>query len=163
MVNTKTANRRPLRFASLADLRADVQRLADADRAGTLQRAGNWTLGQALGHIAGWLDVAYDGYPPSLPTPPWPIVLVLKLLKNRFLNKGFPAGQRIPKVDAGTMFCDPLPLDQGLARLTDALDRLERIQPTVVNKIFGPLTQDETIKLTLRHAELHLSFFSAAR
>ena len=49
-VNTgKVADRRVLRFESIDQVLAEVDRLAAAERAGRLRRLGDWTLGQALG------------------------------------------------------------------------------------------------------------------
>jgi hypothetical protein len=50
----KVANRRSLRFESIDHVLAEVDRLAESRRAGRLKRLGNWTLGQALGHLATW-------------------------------------------------------------------------------------------------------------
>lgn len=52
----KVAGRRMLRFESLDQVIADVDRLVEAERAGRLTRLGNWTLGQTLGHLAAWAE-----------------------------------------------------------------------------------------------------------
>jgi len=150
---------RTLRFASLDELWADVERLAAADRAGTLKRRGNWTLGQALGHLATWGQFAFDGTPLQ---PPWFIKLILRMRKKRYLHEGMPRGVRIPKVEGGTLGTEPLALDDGLSRYRAVIDRLRRETPSKPNVIFGPLTHEEWIALQLRHAELHLSFFDCA-
>jgi Protein of unknown function (DUF1569) len=159
MVNTRSVkNRRHLRFESFDQVVRDAELLAEAERAGTLRALGNWKLGQAIGHLANWARYPLDGYPP-LPTPPWLLRVIVPLLKGRFLNKGLPAGARIPSVPEGTFGAEPMETDQALAALREALPRLQSQMPAIPNPILGPLTHDEWIKLNLRHAELHLSFF----
>ena len=51
-----------------------------------------------------------------------------------------------------------LTVDEALARLRTALERLKSEAPQAPNVIFGPLTHNEWIALNLRHAELHLGF-----
>jgi hypothetical protein len=152
----KIPTRRKLRFASLDELMADVMRIADAERAGTLRRLGNWTPGQAFGHIAGWMDYAFDGYPIR---PPLPIKIMARLMKNRIITSGMRPGLKIPRTIAGTYCTDVLPLDEGLQRLQKACDRLRSAAPAQPNPMFGPLTHQQWIDLNLRHAELHLGFF----
>ncbi len=155
-INTRSVrDRRQLSFCTLADLRREIDRIAEADRAGRLRCAGNWTAGQAFGHLATWINFALDGYPPDL-RPPLLVKLLLRTQKKRFLRGPLPRGVRLPKVEGGTLGAEPLPLDEGLARLRNAIDRLERTAPTVPNPIFGPMTHDEWIQGHLRHAELHL-------
>ena len=59
----KVAGRRTLRFESIDQMTAEVDRLVEAERAGRLRRVGNWTLGQTLGHLATWTEYAYTGAP----------------------------------------------------------------------------------------------------
>ncbi len=151
-------DRRPLRFAATEDVRRDIDRLTEADRAGTLRAAGNWSLGRALGHVAAWIDYPYDGYPPEA-RPPWFVKVICRMMKKKFFSGGLPAGVRIPRVEGGTFGIDPMPTDEGRARLLRALDRLDRTPPPLPSPVFGPLTHDEWRRLNLGHAELHLSFF----
>ncbi len=153
----KVTDRRTIHFATPADVRADAQRIAAADRAGTLRRTGNWTAGQTFGHLAAWIDYPYDGYPPQLRAP-WFIKLILRFQKKKFLRGPMPTGVRIPKLADGTLATDLLPLDEGLARLLRAWDRLEKSAPPGPNPIFGHIPHEEWKTLHLRHAELHLGF-----
>jgi hypothetical protein len=153
----KVKDRRALHFNTLEEMWADVQRIAAAERAGKLRRTGNWSAGQTLGHLAAWADFAFDGYPPDMKVP-WFIKLFLKLRKKQFLRGPLPAGVKIPRVEGGTKGIEPLSLDEGLARLRRAMDRLEASPPGTANVIFGPLTHEQWQALHLRHGELHLSF-----
>jgi hypothetical protein len=152
----KVADRRVLRFETLDQVRAEVDRLVEAERAGRLRHLGNWTLGQALGHLAAWAEYAYTGAPLKVP---FFIRWILRLRKQSFLHGPMRAGVRIPGVQGGTLATDPLPVDEARDRYRRALGRLEAEPPTAPNPAFGLLSQEEQIALTLRHADLHLGFF----
>jgi hypothetical protein len=157
-VNTKKALRRPLRYASLEEAAADADRLAAADRTGALRASGNWTLGQALGHVASWSDCHYLGFP-DLPPTPFLIRVMMKLSRGYILRHGLPAGISLNGVENGTKFTDRLPTDEGLVRFHASIRRLQSETPTQPSPGFGHMTLDECRALFLRHAELHLSFF----
>jgi len=157
VVNTGKVNgRRVLHFDSLDQVLKDVDRLAAAEQAGRLRRLGNWTLGQALGHLATWSEFAYTGVPLK---PPFFIRWILRFQKRKFLVGPMPAGVHIPNVEGGTLGREPLSLDEGLRRYKTVLQRLKVEGPTLPSPIFGRMTHDESIALTMRHAELHLGFF----
>jgi hypothetical protein len=159
MIKTRSVkDRRPLRFEKLDEAVRDAEALAEAELAGTLRTTGNWTPGQAIGHLAFWANAPFDGYPEMRPMP-WLMKKLTPLFKKRFLNKGLPAGARIPGVAVGTFGVDAMPTDDALARLRSAFARLASQVPTEPNPIFDHMTHEEWIKLNLRHAELHLSFF----
>lgn len=153
---SKVSGRRTLRFANLDEALADAEKLVGAERAGQLVRVGNWTLGQALGHLAAWVGYGFDGPPIR---PPWFVKLILRTRKNKYLNHGMPAGVHIPRVEGGTLATERLSTDDGLAKYRAAVDRLRAGCPEQPNVIFGRLTHAEWIQLNCRHAELHLSFF----
>jgi hypothetical protein len=156
-VNTsKVAGRRNLRFESLDQALAEVDRLAAAERAGRLRHVGNWTLGQALGHLATWSEYAYTGVPLK---PPFFIRWYLRLRKQKFLYGPMGAGVKIPGVKGGTLGTEPMPLEEALGRFRRVTERLKTDPPIAPNVIFGQLTHEEEIALNLRHAELHLGFF----
>jgi EAL domain-containing protein (putative c-di-GMP-specific phosphodiesterase class I) len=83
--------RRVLRFQSVAEALAEAEQLAQAEADGRLKSLGNWTLGQALGHLATWANFANDGYP-QIVVPPAPIRLMARLFKNHVLTKGMKPG-----------------------------------------------------------------------
>jgi len=127
MIDTKKVQRRDVTFTAIDDALADAQRLADAARAGTLTQLGNWSLGQALGHLATWINFAYDGAPIKAP---WLIRMVMPLMKKKMLHGRMPVGVRIPKVENGTLGIEPLSLEEGLARFTAAVQKLKTTAPT---------------------------------
>jgi len=151
----KVTGRRLLRFESIDQVLAEVDHLFEAERAGRLRRAGNWTLGQVLGHLACWAEYAYTGAPLKVP---FFIKWFLRLRKETFLYSPMRAGVKIPGVAGGTLATEPMPLDEALGRYRRALERLKVEPPASPNVIFGHLTHAEWTALQLRHAELHLGF-----
>ena len=150
-------DRRHLRFDTIDAALAEADRLARAEREGHLKRCGNWTLGQALGHLATWANFAFDGYPDAVRAP-LPVRIILRLMRNRILNQGMMTGVRIGKLPGGTVGLDVVAIDEGLSRYRAAMERLRASAPTITNPVFGPLTHEQWIQLNLRHAERHLSF-----
>jgi hypothetical protein len=94
----KVAERRVLQFESIDEMLAEVDRLVAAERAGKLKRLGNWTLGQALGHLACWGECAYTGSPLKVP---FFIKWILRMRKQKFLYGPMLAGVKIPGVKGG--------------------------------------------------------------
>src|SRR3989440_12919379 len=155
VVTGKVADRRPLRFESIDEMMAEVDRLVEAERAGRLKRLGNWTLGQALRHLATWAEYGYMGSPLKVP---FFIKWVLRMRKRKFLYEPMRAGVKIPGVAGGTLATEAMPLDEALPRWRRVFERLKAEAPPAPNNIFGMLTHDEWVALNLRHAELHLGF-----
>lgn len=156
-INTAKIERRKLWFHSIEELLKELDRIEEADRRGTLNVQGNWTSGQIFAHIAAWIEYGWVGYPVA--APPFFIKWVLKWMCKRYLKKGMPAGVKIPGVEGGTKGQDPMSNAEGLARLRQALARLQAGEPTKFDSpAFGPLSYEDRIQLNLRHAELHLSF-----
>jgi hypothetical protein len=99
---------------------AEVERLAEAERAGRLRRLGNWTLGQTLAHLAAWAEYGYTGAPLQVP---FFLRWVLRLRKRTFLYGPMRAGVKIPGVEGGTLATDRVPLDEGLGRFRRVIGR----------------------------------------
>lgn len=158
VIDTAKVQRRSLRFANIAEARAELSAIVAAQRAGTLKPLGNWSASQNLNHIAAFIEYAFDGFPPEMPTPPWPIRMVLRFLKNKYLKNGLPSGVRIPKVPGGTVGATESSLEEATARLGRAFERLEQTAPTHPSPAFGAMTHAEWTQLNLRHAELHFGF-----
>src|SRR5262245_30480633 len=91
----KVAGRRMLRFETIDQMMAEVDRVVEAERAGRLKRLGNWTLGQTLGHLAVWAEYSYTDAPLK---PPFFIRWILRLRKRKFLYEPMGAGVKIPRV-----------------------------------------------------------------
>ncbi len=156
-VDTKASPRRKLRFETIDDALAEVERVAAADREGRLRCAGNWSAGQMLGHIAAWAEYSYKGYPLKVP---WFVRLIVRFQKGKLLREGLKPGLRIPKVEGGTYGTEPMSTERGAARLRQVFERL-RSEPAIhPSPVFGKLSHAELVALNLRHAELHLGFVS---
>lgn len=148
-------DRRRLQFKTVDELRTEIDRIVAAERAGTLRRTGNWTAGRAFGHLAAWINFAYEGYPMRLP---WFIRPFVRRKLKQYLEGQMDAGVRIPRVAGGTFGTEALPTEEGAARLRVALDRMEREPARYDSPAFGKMPKEQRIKLNLRHAELHLGF-----
>ncbi len=157
-VNTAKTKRRTLRFDSLDEMLAEAERITKAERAGKLKRLGNWSPGQAFGHLATWMNFSYEGFPPGA-RPPALIKFMLRFMRKKFLYQGLPAGVRIPKVDGGTYGTGRITIDDGLDRLRRSVERLRTEPAKFPSPAFGEMTQEERVALNLRHAELHMGFF----
>jgi hypothetical protein len=85
--------------------------------------------------------------------------MILRMMVPSILNKGMPAGKKIPGISAGTIGQDDQSLDQAAARLRAAFLRLRNgEQCSYHSPAFGPMSHEDRIRLNLRHSELHLSF-----
>jgi hypothetical protein len=151
----KVAGRRILRFESIDQMMADVDRLVEAERAGRLERLGNWTLGQTLAHLSAWGEYSYTGIPMKTP---FFIKWILRMGKQKFIHEPMRAGVKIPGVEGGTLATEPVPLEVALERMQRVMEKLKSQAPTIVHSIFGQLSHDEWIAINLRHGELHLGY-----
>jgi hypothetical protein len=155
-VATRTvAGGRTLHFGTIDEVMAEVNRLADAERDGRLRRLGNWTLGQTLGHLAGWAEYR-DAWAP--PAEPFYLKWLDRLRKRRSLAGPMSSVAR-PPGDGRTPTNEPMSLEQGLERIRRVMARLRADVPSRPRALLGALTDDEWIALQLQHAELHLSLF----
>ncbi len=152
MVDTKkVTSRRKLRFETLDEVLVEAERLARMP----LRLLGNWSYGQILEHLATTIDHYYEGLPgkPSL-LMRW---ILLPLMKNNLLTKGMPAGIQLPK-SAAALMPNPTEIQPALEHLRKAIERLKEESPRKPSPFFGDMAPQEWVALTLRHAELHLSF-----
>ncbi len=157
MINTRKVERRDLHLKSIDELFAEIERIEQAAKAGTLCAVGNWTPGEIMSHLAAWIEYGWTGYP--LGPPPWPISWLIRRTLKRTLRAGLKSGVKIPGIAGGTTGAEPLQTDVALERLRAALKRLQSGEPVKYESpAFGPMSQDDRVALQLRHAELHLSF-----
>jgi hypothetical protein len=158
-VDTRVTHHRKLCFNSVDDCIAEVHRILEADKAGKLSVTGNWNAGQILTHLASWIGYAYDGFP--LGRPPFFVRWVLRLGLQKMLRDGMSRGVRIPGVKEGTYGMVDMGIAEAAERLLAALNRLQSNEVAKFDSpAFGRLSHEDRIRLNLRHAELHLGFFS---
>ena len=155
----RTGDWRRLRFNSIEDCVAEVRRIVAADQEGKLRATGNWTPGQVMAHVAAWIEYAYEGFP--IRRPPFFVRWILRLRLKKMLDDGMPRGVRIPSVKNGTTGMDDMDTANAASRLLAALDRLGSSENAEYDSpAFGHMSQEDRIKLNLRHAELHLGYLS---
>jgi len=151
---TKVVGRRKVRFENLDEILADAEMLS----ARRVRQLGNWSVGQATGHLARTMQLSLDGFGGVL--APLPIRLLLKMLKPYLLTRGFRPGFKLPSPVAEKAILEPsFSSEQGLSELRASIERLKQEPQRAVHPAFGKLTREEWNKVHLRHAELHLSFF----
>ncbi len=148
----KVKNRRDVHYDSYDDFLADAERLA----AGQTKMLGNWTLGQAFGHLANSLNFSIDGFPGSAP---WPMKIMARLFMRKMMFEGpLKPGFKLPKAMESKMIPQGMSTEEGLAALRAAVDRQNSQTDRAPHPAFGKISADDWTKTHLRHAELHMSF-----
>ncbi|MEM9066571.1 MAG: DUF1569 domain-containing protein [Planctomycetota bacterium] len=159
MIDTKTADRRELRYTSLDDLASDIEAIDASWQAGTLKTTGNWSAGQITEHVAILMECAVDGFPGK--PAPW---LVRKVIKMLFLKKALtgdplPPGFKIPSQASFLTPGDNTTTEAGVAQLRTIVDRVRGgVRFTHPSPIFEKLTHEQWVMLQLGHASMHMSF-----
>src|SRR4249919_1507459 len=151
-INTaKIKNRRQLRFNSLDEIAAEVERLAACQQ---VRAIGNWSSGQVLQHLASTMDNSIDGFPNFVPAP---IKFILRFfMKRRFLTKPMPPGFKLP-ARAEKMLPGETSWETALENFRRAMQRLKAEAKRSPHPAFGPMSVDEWNQIHCRHSELHLS------
>ncbi len=144
--------RRTLRYNSIADFRADVDRLA----AMPVRTLGNWTYPQILDHLAKSITASLDGF--GFQAPWLARVLIAPLVKNSMLTKTMRAGFRLPAAGKRLLPDSDITLVTALDRLRTALARYEIEEQRAPHPFLGMLASQEYTSMHLRHCELHMSF-----
>jgi hypothetical protein len=157
-VNTRTSSGyRTLRFRTVAECVAEVNRICAAEKSGTLQTTGNWTPGQIMSHVSAFIEYGYVGFP--IAPPPFFVRWILRLRLSKMLRKGMPRGVRIPGIKEGTVGMQAMDASEAAQRLLTSLERLDSSEEVKFNSpAFGPMSNRDRVQLNLRHAELHLGF-----
>lgn len=152
-VNTaRVSGRRKLTYSSFSDLLDDADHLASQP----VRTLGNWNYSQILQHLAASVEFATGGAPARVT---WWLRMSAPLLKQQFLTKSIPAGFKFP-----TQFREAyegqaeVPVADAFQRLRAAILLLQQSGPQHAHPLFGMLSAAEWELLTLRHAELHMSF-----
>ena len=152
-----TPSRRDLRFESLDQVAAEVQRLHHDGYVSV----GKWNLGQVAAHLGDWLSYPMDGFPKPLA----PIRLMLWILKVTWGKREFKRMLSSGQMKAGNPTMPATVHDPG----TDETESIDRLLATIErfkahpgefhpSPVFGVLSRDEALQLQLLHASLHLSF-----
>jgi hypothetical protein len=155
-IDTKTAAKRELNFASVDDVIAELDRITKADESGDLKATGNWTPGQILAHLSAWIEYGYDGFP--MKAPPFFVRWILKRMLKKTLANGMAPGMNIPGVEGGTYGQEDMDLTAGIERYKAALLRMQSEPAIHDSPAFGKVSDEVRIKMNLIHAQLHLGF-----
>ena len=111
-----------------------------------------------MGHLAATMEIGLDGAPFKAP---WFIRLIAKPVFKR-TSRGFtrpmPAGYQLPSYAAQHLIPDDTALEEAFARLRHAVERWSQEPQRHPHPVFGKLTEEEWVRLQLRHAEMHMSF-----
>ena len=152
-VETKNVQkRRKLTFHSIDEVVADAERLVTSPNTKML---GNWPLDQLLTHLTLAMNGSVEGISAKAP---WYVRLLSPLIKRRIFKHGMSAGFRLPKEVEKEFFPPAASIQEAFEKFRTAAKRIQTERMTSPHPVFGKLTQDEWMKLHLRHAELHLSF-----
>jgi hypothetical protein len=130
----------------------DAERLAAAGAA----TMGNWSLAEIIDHLATAIDLMIDGFGF---VAPWYVRAVGRaFFKRRFLERGMPP--RLPFPSGGDVrpFRAGVDVEEALAHLREATERMTRTQEFAPHPVFGRMPREEVLRLHLRHAELHMGF-----
>ncbi len=149
---SKVAGRREVRYANLDELLADVEQL----HAGGCRYLGNWSLGRITQHLAYAMNAALDGAPSMAP---WPVRLVASwLYKKKAVSRPMRPGFKLPDNAAKHMVPEECGAEQGIEALRETIARWKSEPQRHPHAFFGKLTNDQWDQLSLRHAEMHMSF-----
>lgn len=149
---SKVTGRRELRFERIDDILADAERLAQSG----YEQLGNWSLGRICRHLATTMRMGLDG---AGRLQPWLVrVLARQLYFSRVLKHGMKAGFKVPARLIAVIAPEASDDEQGLTELRQVLERWSREPQRHPHAFFGTLSPQEWDTLSLRHAEMHLSF-----
>jgi len=152
-------NLRPRRIAfhSLKEVQRDAEQICSWPQPYQL---GNWTVGQALEHLAKSFQSSLVESKAILPRQ---TRLLARLGKPFFLRWGLPAGVQI-EAHSKTAAHEFLPGEhvtalEGLAQLTAVISSIATQEMRAKHNLFGRMTSKQWMLLHCRHAELHLRLF----
>jgi Protein of unknown function (DUF1569) len=155
-VDTKlVAGRRLVHYANLSEFLADAESRAAED----CRTLGNWTLPQIFDHLTRSLRVAVEGTDACFPLP---ARLLLRPLRGRFFWRPMKPGFNVPpKLEQVLRPAEGLWLERAFEDVCDAVSRFQAAPRLAVHPAFGRLTPEEWRAISLRHAELHMSFVAS--
>jgi hypothetical protein len=144
-----TEGRRTLRYESLDEVMADVERLLKGHKT-----VGNWSLAQICRHLSTAMRRIVD-LPASTPQDPskWvPEEQKRQVMESGLLPEGLPAPPEITPTETLVPGEEAEGLRAAIAYYKASSG------PVIPHRIFGPLTRAEWDRLQLIHLAHHLSF-----
>jgi hypothetical protein len=144
---------RKLRFATLDDAIADIERL----RSGPYERGGAWSLTQCCDHLGSTIQVGVDGG--LRPLYPWALraTLVRIAFEGMLLAECMPSGAPAPAeiLPTSGLDEDPEKIDRCLRMIAAVRDRIDPIPPS---PLVTGMTLAKWKKLQRIHLSHHLAF-----
>jgi hypothetical protein len=153
---TATVPRRKVHYGSYDEFLTDARR-AVRDKAGT---TGNWSLGRILEHLAIANEKSIDGFGFQVPLPVR--LIAATFIKKRVLEQGLKPGVKLPQRGAAVLVPEEIDAEAALEHLCHSVERLQSETKRSPHPFFGRMALDESNRLTLRHAELHMGFVKAS-
>ncbi len=148
----QTVSRRTVTTRTIADIRAEAERLKGASNLG---RAGVWSADQNMQHLAKTMRASLDGFPFTLALP-WRIMG--RLMKKKFLSMPFKAGFKLRGDSMKLLPDDDVPVGQGSDELIRECDRILGGAAYIPRSPFlGAMSTDDWNRLHTGHANLHFS------
>lgn len=140
---------RDLHFNFLEEIVVEAKKIAVSTQAiGTAE----WTPAQNIQHVAMVLRASIEGFPGA---PPLPIRLIGPLFKQRFLNRSFNPGIKLPK-SLASFHPDASVTGQEAVEMLEKLTVKARDQGYIpASPLFGKLSTQQWEQLHCRHAEMH--------
>jgi hypothetical protein len=154
-MSTATAPCRKVRYESFEQIVSDAERAVREKS----QTTGNWSLGRILEHLAIANDKTIDGFGFRAPLP---IRMIGPLFKKRLLKRGLTPGFQLSKQASAALVPNETDAEAALDHLRKSFIRLHSESNREPHPFLGRLSIDESNRLCLRHAELHMSFVKAS-
>ena len=147
---SKVTGRRQLKFNTLDDILADVERMS----LGKVRSLGNWSPGQNLKHLTILMAACLDGIDVKVS---FLTRIAVSLMKGRILTKPMSPGLHLPKAAAALLPAETS-WEDGVQGISAALIRMKTEGRRHAHPVLGTLTREQWDQLHCRHCELHLSF-----
>lgn len=146
--------RRVIKFNSLDEVVAEVERLAG----GEVRTTGSHSFPEIVRHLALTQDMVTGKI--KGPSPPWYMKLVIGLMKSRLMqDKPLAPGFNLPaKAEAFFWPESDVNLADAISHLKESVENFNANGPLPKHPVFGKISAEQNLSMSLRHAAMHLSF-----
>jgi len=149
--------RRELKFNSLHEAVAEVERLAE----GNVRTTGKHSFGQIIEHLARTHDMSTGKI--VGPRPPLFMRLLMPIMKGFILNGPVKPGFKLPAAAEAFFWPDgEVDVPQAIAHLRESVENYDANGPLAVHPVFGKATREQIDSLNITHCAMHLSFVHPA-
>ena len=146
--------RRELKFNSLDEVVAEVERLAASE----VRTTGNHSFPEIVRHLALTHDMVTGKV--QGPAPPWYMKLMIGLMKSQLLKEKplSPGFNLPPAAEAFFWPTSEVSLQDAVAHLKASVANYKANGPLPKHPIFGKVSAEKNLSMNCRHAAMHLSF-----